>query len=79
MKIRADCVDLSDVMFGLSDGLCTFIAGHFTSNVRPGQTQLRKNLCRSKYSNISIVYNQSKIKLFSIIFDWLQTMLILLY
>lgn len=40
---NARLVDLSDVMFGLSDYLCSFRAGHFTPNVRPGQTQL-KNL-----------------------------------
>ena len=55
-------VDLSDVMFGLSDYLCSFRAGHFTPNVRPGQTQL-KNLAGVNTA-ISIVYNQSKIKLF---------------
>ena len=49
-------------MFGLSDYLCTFIAEHSASNVRPGQTQL-KNLAGVNTA-ISIVYNQSKIKLF---------------
>ena len=38
---NARLVDLSDVMFGLSDYLCSFRAGHFTPNVRPGQTQLK--------------------------------------
>ena len=41
MKIREDCVNLSDVMFGLSDYLCSFRAGHFTSNVRPGKLNSR--------------------------------------
>ena len=45
-----------------TDGLCTFIAEHSASNVRPGQTQL-KNLAGVNTA-ISIVYNQSKIKLF---------------
>ena len=35
-------VDLSDVMFGLSDYLCSFRAGHFTPNVRPGQTHCER-------------------------------------
>ena len=35
-------VDLSDVMFGLSDYLCSFRAGHFTPNVRPGKTQFAR-------------------------------------
>ena len=33
---------LSDVMFGLSDYLCSFRAGHFTPNVRPGQTHCER-------------------------------------
>ena len=39
---NARLVDLSDVMFGLSDYLCSFIAGHFTPNVRPGQTHCER-------------------------------------
>ena len=62
MKIREDCVNLSDVMFGLSDYLCSFIAEHSASNVRPGQTQLKNRA--GVNTAISIVYNQSKIKLF---------------
>ena len=58
MKIREDCVNLSDVMFGLT----VYVAEHSASNVRPGQTQL-KNLAGVNTA-ISIVYNQSKIKLF---------------
>ena len=42
MKMRAACLDLSDVMFGLSDDLCSFRAGHFTPNVRPGQTHCER-------------------------------------
>ena len=48
MKIREDCVN--------------FRAEHSAPNVRPGQTQL-KNLAGVNTA-ISIVYNQSKIKLF---------------
>lgn len=40
---NARLVDLSDVMFGLSDYLCSFRAGHFTPNVQPGTNSLRKN------------------------------------
>jgi hypothetical protein len=29
-------------MFGLSDYLCSFRAGHFTPNVRPGQTHCER-------------------------------------
>ena len=39
---NARLVDLSDVMFGLSDYLCSFRAGHFTPNVRPGQTHCER-------------------------------------
>ena len=39
---NARLVDLSDVMFGLSDYLCSFRAEHSASNVRPGQTHCER-------------------------------------